>query len=92
MNAMTMQVDVPSDVFYALNETPAEFVGYMRLVTAQRLFETGRLSLGKAAELAGMEMGRFREELFEMKISVMNYPANELSADLDRMPCGNCAV
>jgi predicted HTH domain antitoxin len=41
----------------------------VRLVTACRLYDQGKLSLGKAAELAGLDSERFKQALAERGIS-----------------------
>lgn len=41
----------------------------VRLVTACRLYEQGKLSLGKAAELSGLDIERLKHALAERNIS-----------------------
>jgi predicted HTH domain antitoxin len=53
-----------------------------RLVVAIGLFVDGRVSLGKAAELAGFSRRAFMEILAHRKIPTVNYPASELDEDL----------
>ncbi len=48
---------------------------------ACNLFQRGVLSLGKAAELAGMEMERFILLLSELNIPVIDYDEEELKAE-----------
>lgn len=50
----------------------------LRLTLAARLFEEGRLSLGRAAELAGMHKADFMDELGRRKIPVMNWDDEEI--------------
>lgn len=54
----------------------------LRVVAAARLYEQGRLSLGKAAELCGQSVARFMEKLGELRIPVINYPVDQLKHDL----------
>jgi predicted HTH domain antitoxin len=53
-----------------------------RLLLAIKLFETGRLSCGKAAEVAGYSKRTFMELLGQHGVPVFNYPADELARDL----------
>lgn len=55
-----------------------------RLALSVRLFEKGRISLGKAAELAGLSKRDFIDALGREGIPVINYPASELKKELER--------
>jgi predicted HTH domain antitoxin len=52
------------------------------LLLAMKLFETGRISLGQAAELSGYTYPAFLEVLRHAKIPVANYTAEELRAEV----------
>lgn len=54
----------------------------LRIVAAAKLFEQQRLSLGKAAELCGLSVARFMEQLAALHIPVINYPPDQLQHDL----------
>lgn len=53
----------------------------MRFIAA-KLYERADLTLGKAAELAGMPKWEFAEILSNYGVSVFNYPASDLARDL----------
>jgi predicted HTH domain antitoxin len=53
-----------------------------RLLLAVRLFEEGRVSLGKAAEIAGYGRPAFMEILVHKGVASVSYPAEELADDL----------
>ncbi len=53
-----------------------------RLLLALKLFETGRLSCGKAAELAGYSKRAFMEMLNRHGVAVLNSAADEVASDL----------
>jgi predicted HTH domain antitoxin len=63
-----------------------EFNQNIRLMAALKMFELGKMSSGKAAELAGMPRVQFLATCGEYRVSVFNYPAeeieNELASDL----------
>lgn len=67
-------------VTVALPESISEAEARFQL--AARLFEVGRLSCGQAAELAGYSKRTFLELLGKEGISVLDYPADELTDDL----------
>jgi len=53
-----------------------------RLLLAIKLFETGRVSSGQAAELAGVSKRTFTELLGRQQIPIFNYPPDEVARDL----------
>lgn len=50
---------------------------------ASRLYEQGKLSLGQAAQVAGLTKRTFTELLGRYNVSVFNYPATDLDSDID---------
>ncbi len=52
------------------------------MLVASRLYEQGKLSLGQAAELAGLTKRTFAELLGTYNVSIFNYPASDLSSDV----------
>jgi predicted HTH domain antitoxin len=52
------------------------------MIVASTLYEKGKLSLGQAAEMAGLSKRAFAELLGKYEVSIFNYPANDLSKDV----------
>ena len=52
------------------------------MLVASRLYEQGKLSLGQAAEIAGLTKRTFAELLGKYNVSIFNYPASDLSRDV----------
>jgi predicted HTH domain antitoxin len=52
------------------------------MIIAARLYEQGRLSLGQAAEVAGLTKRTFAELLGSYDVSIFNFPASDLSKDV----------
>ena len=50
---------------------------------AAKLYESGKLTLGQAADLAGLSKVAFAEILGDYDVSLFNYPASEISNDAD---------
>ena len=48
---------------------------------AAKLYESGRLSLGQAADLAGLSKFSFAEILANYDVSIFNYPASDIRKD-----------
>jgi predicted HTH domain antitoxin len=53
------------------------------MLVASRLYEKGKLSLGQAAEMAGLTKRAFAELLGQYGVSIFNYPASDLLADIE---------
>ena len=72
MKVMTLQI--PDNV--DLDNTQ------MAMLVAGQLYEQGKLSLGQAAELAGLTKSTFAELLGRYNVSIFNYPATDLPRDV----------
>ena len=53
------------------------------MILATKLYEQGKLSLGQAAELAGLSKRAFMEILGNYGVSIFNYSPDELEKDLE---------
>jgi predicted HTH domain antitoxin len=78
----TVSLEIPATTFAALGESPDEFISEMRIAAAVKWYELGRLSQGKAAEVAGLSRSAFIEALSRFKVSPMQYTEKELSDEL----------
>ena len=78
----TVSLEIPATTFAALGESPDEFVSEMRIAAAVKWYEVGKLSQGKAAEVAGLSRSAFIEALSRFKVSPMQYTEKELAEDL----------
>ncbi|MGA1264465.1 MAG: UPF0175 family protein [Prochlorothrix sp.] len=65
-----------------LNIPPSISPEEAQLLLAAKLYEVDKLSLGKAAKLAGYSKATFIELLSKMGIAVVHYPADELEQEL----------
>jgi len=81
-----MTLEYPEGLEMAVQMTPEELGAQIRLMAALKTFELGKLSSGKAAELAGMSRVEFRgcrsNRCGRYRVSVFNYPPEELEAGL----------
>jgi predicted HTH domain antitoxin len=55
-----------------------------KLALALRLYDKGKLSLGKAAQIAGFSKRAFIDILIREGIAVFNYTAEDLAKELSR--------
>ena len=75
-------VNLPDDFAHAVSLTPEELERQVRLMAALKMFELGKLSNGKAAELAGMSRGEFIDACGRYRVSLFNYPPERVEAEL----------
>lgn len=54
----------------------------LAMIVASRLYEQGSLSLGQAAEMAGLTKRSFAELLGKFGVSIFNYPVSDISRDI----------
>jgi len=52
------------------------------MLLASKLYEQGKISLGQAAELAGLTKRTFAELLSKYDVSIFNFPSSGLSNDV----------
>lgn len=71
----TLTLNIPD----SLDLTNRELV----MLVASRLYEQGKLSLGQAAELAGLTKRTFAELLSQYNVSIFNFPSTDLSSDVE---------
>lgn len=65
-----------------LKMSDTEFAEELRFLAAAKLFELGRLSLGKAAQLAGMERVEFLYSLAQIGVPAINLRDEEIDAEI----------
>ena len=78
----TVSLEIPTTAFAALGESPDEFVNEMRIAAAVKWYELGKLSQGKAAEVAGLSRSAFIQALSRFKVSPIQYNEKELVEEL----------
>ena len=70
---MKLTLEIPDNLNIDSNE--------MKRMLGAKLYESGKLSLGQAAELAGMPKSAFAEILNKYDVSLINYPVSEIIND-----------
>lgn len=79
----TLEIPYPEEIIAGFQGTPEEFEQELRLLVAAKLYEMGRISSGRAAEMAGMDRVPFLSELGRHRISVVNYSPEELTREIE---------
>ena len=82
MNLETISFEVSQDILDTLKVGSDELLKRMRLLTAITYFQENKLSLGKAAELAGMNRLAFMDILSKKNIVIFDYDESELNTEL----------
>ncbi|MBI4613633.1 MAG: UPF0175 family protein [Planctomycetes bacterium] len=72
----------PDDLEEAVRLTPEELASQIRLMAALKMFELGKISSGKAGELAGISRVEFLDMCGRYKVSVFNYAPEEFEKEL----------
>jgi predicted HTH domain antitoxin len=75
-------LEYPEGLELAVQTTPEEMGAQIRLMAALKMFELGKLSSGKAAQLAGLSRVEFLEQCGRYRVSVFNYSSEELRGEL----------
>jgi predicted HTH domain antitoxin len=75
-------LEYPEGLELAVQTTPEEMGAQIRLMAALKMFELGKLSSGKAAQLAGLSRFEFLEQCGRYRVSVFNYSPEELRDEL----------
>ncbi len=85
MNAVAHEFKIKTPPYFALavSLTDAELEQQILLMAALKMFELGKISSGKAAELAGMSLIDFLMKCGQYKVSIFNYDTDELAQELD---------
>ena len=73
-----LTLDMPESAFATLHQTPKEFAQEMRVAAAVKWYELGRISQGRAAEIAGLMRAAFIDALSRYQVSPFQYTAEEL--------------
>ena len=79
--SVSLKLDLPEGAFSALRESPEGFIREMRIAAAAKWYEQGRISQGKAAEIAGLSRAQFIEALGQYGVSPFQDEITELERE-----------
>lgn len=84
MSKVETKLEIPEDAYLTLSSsgyTKQRISMEAKSLFAAHLFQRGVLSLGKAAELSELRIGKFINFLNELEIPVIDYDEEELDAE-----------
>jgi predicted HTH domain antitoxin len=84
MKTEELKIKYPSGFEHAVHMTKEEMEHHLRLMAALKMFELGKISSGKAAELAGMSRVEFFEACGRYRVSIFNYPPEEAEKEIKK--------
>jgi predicted HTH domain antitoxin len=77
-----LSFQMPESAFATLHQAPSEFAQEMRVAAAVKWYELGRVSQGRAAEIAGLTRASFIDALSRYRVSPFQYTAEDLAEEL----------
>lgn len=78
MTTRQIVLEIPEKVLLAEKTDETSFARELRILAAVKLYEMGRLSSGRAAELAGMSRVEFLSNLGRYKVFPLQSELNDL--------------
>jgi len=78
----TLSIEMDDAVFPALQEDPEQMIREMRLFSAAKWYELGRLSQGKAAEIADLSRADFIAALSRFSVSPFQENSDKITRGL----------
>ena len=85
MSTQTISIDLPSDILLALNESESELISRIKMSLAVRLFRSNKLTIGKAAQVAGLSRFAFESYLSENGIPISNLSMDDVVGDFNKL-------
>lgn len=76
-----LQMEVPEEVLISLKQTSATISDEVRMVAAAKLFELGKLSSGRAAQLAGMGRVEFLARIGQYQVTPFHQDMHQIEGD-----------
>jgi len=84
MSVQPLVLNITEDFMLSIKKTPGELAAEIVLMAAIKMFELGKLSSGKASELAGISRREFLEKCSMYGVSIFNYSDDEIAEELSK--------
>ncbi len=76
-------LEIPEEVLVSLKESPQEFSKDILILAAVKLYELGKLSSGRAAQMAAVSRVSFLQLLARYNVPIFDLTEEELKQDMD---------
>ncbi len=77
-----VQFEIPEEIIISLKLSPTSLSDELRFFAALKLFELGRLSSGRAAQLSGLSRVEFLQRIGEYQVSPFILSEEQLARDV----------
>lgn len=84
-NIRKIEIEIPEELLFYLKQSDEEFKKEMKLLIAIDLYKKSKLSLGKAAQLAGFSKIGFIDMLNFRGEPIFNYSEDEIVRELQNI-------
>lgn len=78
-------IELPSDILLTLNENEKELKQDIKISLALRLYQLGKLTIGKAAQVAGLSRLEFDSILVKNGFNVSDLTEDDVLADIQKL-------
>lgn len=75
-------LEIPEEILISLKESSKEFSKDILILAAVKLYELGKLSSGRAAQLAGVSRISFLQSLSRYNVPIFDLTEEELKQDI----------
>jgi predicted HTH domain antitoxin len=85
MYTQSITIDFPSDILLTLNENETELKHDIKVSLALRLYNLQKITIGKAAEIAGLSRLDFETLLSDNGIAISNLTIDDVLKDIQKL-------
>ena len=85
MTLQTINIDLPSDILLTINESETELKKRIKFSLAIQLYLQQKVTIGKAAQIAGLSRFDFETILSENKIPISNLDLEDVLGDIEKL-------
>jgi len=85
METQTITINFPGDILLSLNETEKGLEQQIKFSLAIRLYSQQKLTIGKAAQIAGLSRLQFESVLAENGIPISNLTIDDVMDDIQKL-------
>ncbi len=83
MERIRVEMEISKDFLYAFDLSEYQISKKLKLLSSIELYREHKISLGKAAEFAEIDIISFQKELFLRDISIIDYNIEDIKDEID---------